>query len=162
MSMRNVLGVLEDQKDRLWSTFEAAVELADTERARLTLVKTYEPPRCYMWCGPFAVGGLCVPPDCEPEVDAGRLLARAAEFVPMEIPVTTMLLGLETQRELRRLVQSGAYDAVVASEPLLRRSRRLRRECRRDCIQTFAVAPTPSQEPGSVPAPVAPSTVRMV
>jgi hypothetical protein len=152
MSMRNVLGVLEDEEDRLWGTFAAAVELATRERARLTLVKTYEPPQHYMWCAPFAVGGLFVAPDTDPQVEAGRLLARAAEFVPMDIPVTTMVLGIDAHRELRRLVACGAYDALVADADFMRHSRRLSRECRRDGVETVLVPATPHTGPELAPA----------
>jgi hypothetical protein len=152
MSMRNVLGVLEDKSDRLWSTFEAAVALADEQRARLTLVKTRDSRQLGRWCACVGFGGVYVPPEQDdPCVTAGRLLARAAEFVPMQIPVTTLVLGLDTERELRRLVESGAYDAVVATERLLRHARGLRRECRRDCVETVEVRTHACCEPESRP-----------
>jgi hypothetical protein len=152
MSMRNVVGVLEDQPDRLWSTFFAAVALADREHARLTLVKTYEPYPTFIWCGAFVA---YIPPAEDAEVRAGRLLARAAEFVPIEIPVTTMVLGLHTERELRRLIQSAGYDALVAEERLLRRSKRLRRDCACAGVETVVVHATAHSEPQAVPEPAA-------
>ena len=160
MCMRNVLGVLEDGGDRLWSTFEAAVDLADRERARLTLVKTWTPVQYFSWCGPFAVGGLYVPPETEPSVAAERLLARAAEFVPADIPVTTMLLSMETERDLRRLICGGAYDAVVADERFLRHARRLRRERGRDGVETRAVHATAHPQPEARPTPAVLSGAR--
>jgi hypothetical protein len=147
MSMRNVVGVLEDEPDRLWSTFASAVELADRERARLTLVKTLETGRAYVWCVPFGAGSVYLPPDEDPGVHAGRLLARAAEFVPMEIPVTTLVLGLDTERDLRRLISRGDYDAVVANERFLRHRRKLRRDCRRAVVEIVAVAATVRPDP---------------
>ncbi len=152
MSMRNVVGVLEDRPDRMWSTFHAAVELAGRDHARLTLVKTYETGHLYSWCTPFATS-VYLPLDEDPQVHAGRLLARAAEFVPMEIPVTTMVLGLETERDLRRLLGTGGYGAVVADERFLRRARKLRRECARANIATFGVHALPQREPEARPAP---------
>ncbi len=149
MSMRNVVGVLEDDPDRLWSTFASAVALAERERARLTLVKTLETGKVYVWCVPFAAGGVYIPPEEDPGVQAGRLLARAAEFVPMEIPVTTQVLGLDTERDLRRLIGSGAYDAMVADERFLRHRRKLRRDCRRAVVEIVGVTATPHPHAGS-------------
>ncbi len=160
MSLRNVVGVLEDQEDRLWSSFAAVVALAERERARLTLVKTRELDRHLTWCTPFTAG-VYVPPDTtDPLVRAGRLLARAAEFVPMEIPVTTIVLGIETERELRRLVAGGAYDAVVIDAKRLRRVRRLARECRRDGVTLLGVPATPHRSPDERPAPAPLSAAR--
>ncbi len=160
MSMRNVVGVLEDRPSRLWSTFYAAVELADHQHARLTLVKTCTASQLYAWCGPLTVSGLYVPPEEDPQVNAGRLLARAAEFVPMEIPVTTVLLGLDTQKDLCRLIKCGCYDALVADERFLRRARKLRRECGHSDVATLSVHATPHGEPGTTPAAPALSTAR--
>jgi hypothetical protein len=158
MSMRNVVGVLEDRPDRLWSTFSAAVELADDQHARLTLVKTSETSQLYAWCAPLSIGGVCIPPDEDPQLSAGRLLARAAEFVPMEIPLTTLVLGPDTQRDLCRLIEYGCYDALVASERFLRRARKLRRACGHSDIETVGVQATPQRAPERVPAPVVRST----
>jgi hypothetical protein len=153
MSLRNVVAVLEDRPGRLWSTFSAAVDLADREHARLTLAKTQEPEQRYAWCAPFALGGY-LPPEEDPLVHAGRLLAHAAEFVPMEIPVTTMVLGTDTERELRRLLSCGCHDAVVAGESFLRRARKLRRLCTDSGILTLAVQAAAHAEPEARPRPL--------
>ena len=166
MCMRNVLGVLEDPPERLWSTFTAAVELAAAERARLTLVKTRHSGRLLMWCAPFAVGGLYVPPDEDPALSAGAALARAAACVPADIPVTSFVLGTETQRDLRRLVASGDFDALVASRRLLERARRLVRDCAR---AQMSCLPAPARPAPALLSPVpatsgsaAPGQVRAV
>src|SRR5579875_3322353 len=128
MSLRDVVAVLEDDDARCWSTFRAAVSLAEGEYARLTLVTTCHTTPLTMWCGPFAPGAVYVPPDAEePEVLAQRRLARAAEFVPMEIPLTTQVLSGDPLRALGQLMCGGRHDALVASGALLRRARRLRR-----------------------------------
>jgi hypothetical protein len=160
MSMRNVLAVLEDEEDRLWSSFDVAVGLAEREHARLTLVKTSELEHHLIWCAPFNAG-IYVPPDAtDPLVRAGRLLARAAEFVPMTIPVTTIVLGIETERELCRLIASGAFDAVVGDAKRLRHARRLRRECGRDRVELVTVQAVPHRRPEERFVPVPVSSVR--
>jgi hypothetical protein len=147
MSMRNVLAILEDREDRLWSTFDAAVALADREHARLTLAKTRESGRVYILFSPYAVQDLYLPPDSDPAVAAGRLLARAAEFVPGDIPVTTLVLGSDTRRQLSRLVRSGAFDAVVGVDSLFRRAHRLGRELRRQGVAVIPIRPEPGHDP---------------
>lgn len=139
MCMRDVLAVLEDRDDRWRSTLAAAVELAAREGARLTLAKTCQANHMYLWCAAFAVCGACAPVDSDPTVAAAHVLARATEFVPAEIPVTTMVLSSHTKRELRRLTGSGAYDALVAGEHLLGRTSRLRMDCERNGIAMFSV-----------------------
>jgi hypothetical protein len=139
MSMCNVLGVLGDGEDQAWATLNAAIALAEAENARLTLVKTCEVGRSYVWVTPFAYGGAYVPPTLDSPTDAARLLARVAEFVPGTIPVTTLVLGPDTQRSLVRLLRAGNYGAVVADKQLLSHCRRLRRELQRESIREVAV-----------------------
>ena len=67
------------------------------------------------------------------------LLARVAEFVPGTIPVTTLVLGPDTQRSLVRLLRAGNYGAVVADQQLLAHCRRLRRELQRESIREVPV-----------------------
>lgn len=147
MCMRNVLCVLEPPEECCWSTFATAIELAERERARLTLVTGRERGRVYTWCAAFMVGALYLPPDGDPDQAAAQLLARVAEFVPGDIPVTTMVLSAEPKRDLRRLIRSGAYDALVGDAHLLSRAWRLRRDCRRHGITTLASHLVPGSSP---------------
>jgi hypothetical protein len=147
MSMCNVLGVLGDSEDRAWETLNAAVALADAENARLTLVKTCDAARAYVWITPFACGGAYVPPPLDSPAEAARLLARVVEFVPGTIPLTTLVLGPDTQGSLVRLLRAGHYGAVVADKQLLAHCRRLRRELRREGIREIPVTPRLSEQP---------------
>jgi hypothetical protein len=140
MSMCNVIGVLGDDEDEIWDTFRAAVDLADAERSRLTLAKTCDDGRAYVWVTPFAFGGAYVPPPIDSPETAQRALVRIAESVPNSIPVTTQVLGSNTQASLLTLLRCGHYDAMVASDCLLKHCRRLRRELRRQGIQTVIVS----------------------
>ena len=139
MSMCNVLGVLGDSEDQAWATLNAAISLADEENARLTLVKTCDCGRSYVWITPFAYGGAYVPPPVDSPAEAARLLARVAEFVPGTISLTTLVLGPDTQRSLVRLLRAGNYGAVVADKQLLAHCRRLRRELQREGIREVPV-----------------------
>ncbi|MDE3129800.1 MAG: hypothetical protein KGL16_01490 [Acidobacteriota bacterium] len=139
MSICNVLAVLGEREDAMWRTLHAAVALAEAERARLTLVKTCESGRTYVWIAPFAVGGAYVPPLDSP-AEAAKLLAHVAEAVPDEIPVTSFVLGPDTQNALLKLVRAGHYGAVVADADLLKHCRRLRRQLRRDEISVLGVS----------------------
>ena len=124
----------------MWETFRTAVTLADTEHAKLTLVKTCAGGRAYVWVAPFAVGGAYLSPELDSPEEAARVLARATEQVPDSIPVTTLVLGADTQDSLRKLLQSGRYDAVVADSSLLSHCWRLRRQLRRDEVVTIPVS----------------------
>jgi len=146
MSMCEVLAVLEDAEDQLWTTFEAAIDLAAAENARLTLAKTVEAGRSYMWLSPFAFGGAYVPPPITAEADAERLLTRAAELVPAWLPVTTLMLGHDTQDALRRLIRNGRYGAVVAGPKLFRHCPRFARDLRRTDIRCVATGKPPALE----------------
>ncbi len=123
----------------MWSTLWRAVELADEERARLTLVKTCDPGRAYVWVAPFAAGGAYVPPELESPEEAGRLLTCVAERVPASIPVTMLVLGPNTQRCLLQLLRNGVYGALVADASLLARMRRVRRHLDRNDLITVPI-----------------------
>lgn len=139
MSMCNVIGVLGDNEDQMWETFNAAVALAESEHARLTLAKTCDDGRAYVWVTPFAFGGVYVPPPLDSPADASRALARVVESVPDCIPVTTLVLGTDTQRSLVQLLHGGQYGALVADADLIKHARKLRRELRRNEIRCVPV-----------------------
>jgi hypothetical protein len=136
----HVLAVLGDGEESAQETLRVAVALADSEHARLTLVKTCDGGRAYVWVAPFAAGGAYLPPEVDSPEEAGRILAHLAEGVPDSIPVTMLVLGSDTQGALRRLLRSGCYGAVVAERALLSRCRRLRREMRRDEVQIIQIS----------------------
>ncbi|HWC86684.1 MAG TPA: hypothetical protein VG388_09095 [Solirubrobacteraceae bacterium] len=151
MSFRHVLGVLENGEDALVSVLTGAVRLAEIERARLTLAKTTDPGRVIRWLRPCAALSMVTPmaelvsAEADLEEMAGHRLARAAEFVPASIPVTTIVLGPDTARALRALLGSGTYDVMVATAALLARSPRLGRELRRLGVSVLALADSPAQ-----------------
>ena len=136
----NVLAVLGDGEESLWQTFWSAVELADDRRARLTLAKTCDAGRSYVWVAPFAAGGAYIPPEVASPEEAARLLGHVAQHVPDSIPVTTMVLGADTPASLLRLLRTGNYGAIVADRDLLVRCWRVRRQLRRDGLLTVVIA----------------------
>jgi hypothetical protein len=135
--VNHVLAVLGDEQKDLWMTFDRAVALADAGNARLTLAKTTDPGRVVRWFAPASWSSMMVSPaDLQFERIAGDMLARAVEFVPVWMPVTTVLLGLPTLRALRDLTRRGRYDALVCGDALLTHSPRLRRDLRRNDVDT--------------------------
>ena len=135
-----VLAVLGDGDESARETLRVAVELADREHARLTLVKTCDAGRAYAWVAPFAAGGAYLPPEVDSPEEAERILARLAKAVPDSIPVTMLVLGSDTQSALLQLLRSGCYGAVVAERALLSRCRRLRRQMRCDGVHVVRIS----------------------
>jgi len=120
MGAHHVLGVLEDDDRRLWAAFSRAVELAEAERARLTLAKTTDPGRLMRWFAPgaaLAAMSLSIE-DLQGWRAADYALARVLEFVPPEIPVTTVLLGHDTAGSLLALLRRSPFDCVVLTDRL--------------------------------------------
>jgi hypothetical protein len=157
----HVLAVLGDGEESMRETLQAAVALAESEYARLTLVKTCDAGRAYVWVAPFAAGGAYLPPAVDSPDEAGRILARVAERVPQEIPVTMLVLGSDTQASLLKLLRSGCYGAVVADRNLLSSCRRLRRQLHRDQVQIIHVSGCLENEAaGKMPAHSTSSGVR--
>ena len=140
----NVLAVLGEGEESIQATFRAAVDLAEAGNARLTLVKTCEPGRAYVWIAPFAVGAAYMPPELESPDDAARVLARVAEDVPDSIPVTTLVLTADTQASLLRLLTQRHFGAIVADADLFSRWWRLRRQLRREDLETVLVSGAPN------------------
>jgi hypothetical protein len=143
-SFRHVLAVLDDDAQGACGVLDRAVELADAEHARLTLAKTSNPGWWWVCLGGFGALTCSVPlTDAELQEGAGHQLARAAEFVPASIPLTTVVLGRDTARALRRLTEGACYDLLVVSDRLLAHSRKLRRAAGRLGISTLTVSPEP-------------------
>src|ERR1700722_11188320 len=120
----NVLAVLGDGEDSMRATCSAAIDRAGPANARLTLVRTCEPGRSYVWVAPFAVGAAYLPPEVESPDEAARQLARIVDQVPSWIPVTTVVLTSDTQTCLLKLLHERHFGAIVADAGLLSRWRR--------------------------------------
>lgn len=152
MSLCNVLGVLEEG-DQLWTTFDAAVDLAGAGNARLTLAKTTDAGQYYMWLSPFAFGGAYLPPPLDALTEAKRLLAQASELVPEWLPVTTVLLKPDTQDALLKLIRGGRYDLLVFGPKLRQECPLLVRVLDRSGIGSVCLGDPPSRTAQRVPAP---------
>jgi hypothetical protein len=137
--LRHVIGVINDNEEETRRTLWTAIQLADTSRARLTLVKTCDVCAVFAAFGPLGMQAALAPPDSAAREVAGRRLARVASIVPGHIPLTTMVLGSETQQSLRRLLGTGAYDALVAPAELIEACPKLARDIRRDGVQAVSV-----------------------
>jgi hypothetical protein len=144
-SFRHVLAVLHDDSRGACGVLDRAIELAEAERARLTLAMVTDPGWVVSWLCAYGAFTCTVPvTDAELKEAAGHRLAQAAEFVPASIPVTTVVLGRDTARAVRRLAEGGCYDLLVVSDRLLARGCKLRHVVRRLRISTLIVSPEPA------------------
>jgi hypothetical protein len=144
-SFLHVLALLDDDSEAMWGVLDRAVELADAENARLTLATPSDPgPVVSCFCGLCGLV-VCAVPVSEAELQAAATnrLARAAEFVPASIPLTTVVLGNDTARALRGVVESGCHDLLIARERMLAHNRRLRRAIHKLGIATLTVCAEP-------------------
>lgn len=141
----NVLAVLSDGEESMRATLDAAVELADLTRSRLTLAKTCDRGRSYVWVAPFAVGAAYLPPENDSPQDACRVLSRMADRVPDSIPVTLHVLAEDPQTTVLKLLQERHFGAVVVDKDQLFQWRRVRRRLRRESLRTILVSPAMSR-----------------
>lgn len=148
----NVLAVLCGGEESMAATLREAVALADARNARLTLVKTCEQGRAYVWVAPFAVGSAYLPAELESPEEAARVVSRFAAQVPASIPVTMLVLTKETQTGLLELLRRAHFGAIVADAELLSHCRRVRRALRREQLYTVLITrDCPAASPGIVP-----------
>ncbi len=141
-SFRHILALLGHDEPAASAVLERAVELAEAQRARLTLAKTTDPGRIVKWFGPMTI--LARAP-CDPEPDlqrfAQKMLSRACESVPASVSLTKVLLGPDTACALQRLAARDSYDLVVFDSALPAHNHRLRREIKRLGVCTLTVQP---------------------
>lgn len=147
----HVLVVLDDDERAMYPVLDRAIELAEVERARLTIAKTTDPGRMVKWFGPMAMvsrGG----PVIESATDVqSRALDCAAAYVPASIPLGRVLLGADTRRALRRLAQAESYDLLIVRDGFGAHNRGVRREIRRLGLSELTVC---IRSAASVSAPV--------
>ncbi len=150
MSAHQVLGVLEDDERRLWATLEQAIAVAEAEHARLTLAKTTDPGWLMRWFAPAALNAMCVASgELDFRTTASHKLARAAEFVPGCVPVTTVLLGESTGAALTELIGRGQHDVVVMSDAMHGHCRKLRCALKAHGVRTILVPALPTPDGGA-------------
>jgi hypothetical protein len=91
-----------------------AAEVAEESHGRLTIAAVAHPGRLVTWLSGLAISAASLPPVQDELVTlAERRLARAAEFIPGTISLTTIVLTEPPRRSVRRLLDSGCYDLLV-------------------------------------------------
>ena len=86
-----------------------AVSIAQSSRARLSLVTVVAPPPLLAWQAPGGLRGLHDADQAQLE----RRLRAAADSVPDDLPVTTQLLDGDPAREILRAADVGDHDVIV-------------------------------------------------
>jgi nucleotide-binding universal stress UspA family protein len=142
----HLLVLLDDDDAAARALMERAIDLAELERARLTIAKATDPGRFAVWLAPLATlwRAPLVLPDLE---TARRSLDRATASVPASIPLTRVLLGQDTARALRELAESERYDLLIVRDGLIAHCRALRRAVRKLGLCTLAVCPHAATPP---------------
>jgi nucleotide-binding universal stress UspA family protein len=106
---RSMLVALDDSPASA-SALEEAIDLAQSEGARLTLISVAELPRwqfpAYPYVFPF-------PNRRELVREAEELLARAEARVPEGVPVSTVVRWGPAVREILKRIRAGEHDLVV-------------------------------------------------
>jgi nucleotide-binding universal stress UspA family protein len=87
-----------------------AIDLADSENARLTLFTAIVPPRAVAY---FAPGAPVADLAHDAEAQAAAVLLRARASVPADVSVTTVLATQPVLRALLRQIDEGHHDLVV-------------------------------------------------
>lgn len=89
----------------------AAIEIAEADRARLTILTAV--PKSPLWM----CASLSVPPppplDRELETEFTEILREAADSVPQSVPVTTILTHQGIRDALQEQIASGHHDLLV-------------------------------------------------
>ena len=109
---RNVLVVIDGSIDSI-KALEQAVDLAQRERSRLTLMAAERRLPTCAYLGVAAAAPLAVPPVDTAPCD---LMREALEQVPRDIPVTTILTALPIRAGLIRQLERGEHDLVMLGE----------------------------------------------
>lgn len=140
MAVEHVLAVLDGDEDSGHGTFAAALEVAGSESAALTLARAVHSAWIARSLEPFLMAPFVMPEAWNAQQFAQDELARLVEFVPAEIPVQTAVLSAPVLAGVRGLIRSGCFDALIADAKLLGRWR-LGRELRRHGVTAVPVRP---------------------
>jgi nucleotide-binding universal stress UspA family protein len=88
-----------------------AIDLADSEHARLTLFTAVVPPPTGAYFGAAGDAVATVVRDAEAKAEA--ILQEARDRVPDDLPVTTLLTSQPVMPALIRQIKDGRHDLVV-------------------------------------------------
>jgi hypothetical protein len=109
-----ILAVIGADAAEADAVLERAAELAQEHNGRLTIAAAAHPGRLVTWLSGLAISAAALPPVRDELVTlAERRLARAAEFMPETISLTTLVITEPPRRSVRRLLDSGCYDLLV-------------------------------------------------
>jgi nucleotide-binding universal stress UspA family protein len=109
---RNVLVVIDGSIDSSHA-LEQAIDLAQRERSRLTLIAAERRVPMCAYLGVAAAAPLAVP---TADTGACDLMREALARVPSDIPVTTIVTALPIRAALIRQIERGQHDLVMLGQ----------------------------------------------
>ncbi len=107
---RNILVAIDGSRDAD-EALSQAIDLAETQRARLTLFSAVPapPPFAYATAGGVALANFGDGAQAETEA----IVRRALERVPQSVPTTTVIKNEPAKQSLLRQIEVGRHDLVV-------------------------------------------------
>jgi nucleotide-binding universal stress UspA family protein len=110
---RNVLVVIDGSIDSS-QALDQAIDLAQRERSRLTLITAERRVPTCAYLGVAAAVPLAVP---TADTGAREVMREAVRQVPADVPVTTIVSALPIRAALLRQIDRGHHDLVMLGEP---------------------------------------------
>lgn len=118
---RNVLVVIDGSIDSR-EALDQAIDLAQRERSRLTLIAAERRLPACAYLGVAAAVPLAVPAT---DPAARDLMREATDRIPGDVPVTTLVTALPIRAALTRQLKTGCHDLVMLGAPRCGRLRSL-------------------------------------
>jgi hypothetical protein len=118
MICRNILAILSGDDRQVDAVIANATDLAEDSHGTLTLAALTGDSWWMRALAALALGAGAYAPREDLTTEAERTVARAAEFIPTGISVTTLVTN-----DARRLVESGRYDLLVIGAKQVARRR---------------------------------------
>jgi hypothetical protein len=112
--LRGVLAVIGDDPAESDAVVERAAALSEQSHGRLAIAAIAHLDSRLIWLAGLALTQSCLGPRRdELETQAQHRLARAGQFIPATVGLTTMVMVESPRRALRRLLADGRYDLLV-------------------------------------------------
>ena len=102
-----------DGSPSAWLALERAIDVAERQNGRLTLVAVASPPSAIIGAGPYVVPYTREQLAKEIDVELEQTMAAARDEVPATVPVTTKILHGKPAKVLGAEASSGRYDLLV-------------------------------------------------